>query len=281
MKHILVPTDFSKNSYNALFYAINLFKDEVCTFYILHSFKVKTNPFTSRLNTEKGKLKYYNLLAKAEDQLAELVLNINTSVTKTNNHIYETLAITKPLEEIVPKTIKKKNIDLVIMGTKGATGAKEILFGSNAVKIIKLLHNTPLLLVPKETNTTTLNNIVFATAFKKSYTNKALKALKIFLELTDSSIKVLSVLDTEKLSGIQEKNKEQLEESIKETSHNYHIVQKSKSIEKHIHEFVKNIEYGILSMIKYEHDDFYKITHDATINKLGYHLEKPFLIIPE
>src|SRR5699024_2569912 len=38
MKKILLPTDFSANAYNAIEYALQLFKEEECTFYLLHTF---------------------------------------------------------------------------------------------------------------------------------------------------------------------------------------------------------------------------------------------------
>ena len=36
MKKILIPTDFSENSWNAIKYAVAFFKKTKCTFYILH-----------------------------------------------------------------------------------------------------------------------------------------------------------------------------------------------------------------------------------------------------
>ena len=38
MKNILLPTDFSDNSWNAIEYALKLFKDEPCKFYLLHTY---------------------------------------------------------------------------------------------------------------------------------------------------------------------------------------------------------------------------------------------------
>src|SRR5690554_8211379 len=38
MKQILLPTDFSENSWNAISYALQLFKDEVCTFHLLNTY---------------------------------------------------------------------------------------------------------------------------------------------------------------------------------------------------------------------------------------------------
>ena len=38
MKNILLPTDFSKNSWNAISYALQLFKNETCKFYLLNAY---------------------------------------------------------------------------------------------------------------------------------------------------------------------------------------------------------------------------------------------------
>jgi hypothetical protein len=38
MKRILLPTYFSENAYNAIFYAVQLNKDIKCKFYILHTY---------------------------------------------------------------------------------------------------------------------------------------------------------------------------------------------------------------------------------------------------
>ena len=36
MKNILVPTDFSQNSWNSIEYALKFFKNYTCNFYLLH-----------------------------------------------------------------------------------------------------------------------------------------------------------------------------------------------------------------------------------------------------
>ncbi len=45
MKRILIPTDFSKNAYCALFYAAKLFEDEPCRFIIFNSFEAQIKGF--------------------------------------------------------------------------------------------------------------------------------------------------------------------------------------------------------------------------------------------
>ena len=36
MKNILIPTDFSENSWNAIEYALHFFSKSSCNFYLLH-----------------------------------------------------------------------------------------------------------------------------------------------------------------------------------------------------------------------------------------------------
>ncbi|MEJ2113114.1 MAG: universal stress protein [Flavobacteriaceae bacterium] len=42
-RKILLPTDFSKNAWHAINYALELYKDENCDFYILNAFSATSN----------------------------------------------------------------------------------------------------------------------------------------------------------------------------------------------------------------------------------------------
>ena len=50
MKNILLPTDFSDNSWSAIVYALKLYNDEVCTFYFLHSTTLGVTTMTNLSN---------------------------------------------------------------------------------------------------------------------------------------------------------------------------------------------------------------------------------------
>ena len=63
------------------------------------------------------------------------------------NHDFEIILSADDLEDAMNMAIAKHHIDVVVMGTKGATGAKEIFFGSNTVRMIKKTKQCPLLIV--------------------------------------------------------------------------------------------------------------------------------------
>ncbi len=279
MKNILVTTDFSKNAYDALFYATRLFKKEPCQFYILNTFEVKTPTFTSRLYPEKGSVLYQKLSKKSECQLKEVLQSIVRD-TEDFDHQFEIISISKPLIDTVAKTIESKQIDLVVMGTKGASGIKEAFMGSNTVNIIEAINSSPILVVPENIDIYPLYHIAFATDFTHKYNLNALKTLKSFCKLDDAVLKVIYVAQTKELNNTQQENKFQLDCYFDDVKHNTIRITKNRSVEKHISTMVDYLEFDLLVMIKYRHGFFEKITREAVIKKIGHHTKRPFLIIP-
>jgi len=64
------------------------------------------------------------------------------------NHSFEIILSKEYLHDAIEFAVKQHEIDLVVMGTKGVTGAKEIFFGSNTVDIIKKMKLCPILVIP-------------------------------------------------------------------------------------------------------------------------------------
>ncbi|HMB61517.1 MAG TPA: universal stress protein, partial [Eudoraea sp.] len=56
MKNILIPTDFSRNAWNALSYATSLFKKTRCTFYIVHIDPIVHNEYGDGIARESPEL---------------------------------------------------------------------------------------------------------------------------------------------------------------------------------------------------------------------------------
>ncbi|UWX54492.1 universal stress protein [Maribacter litopenaei] len=116
MKHILIPTDFSENSWNALEYAIYFFKTEVCSFYILHvgelsKSEIKNNSFVLPRKTKSPVIR---------EKLKSLFERI-TDVSTNDNHHFIALQDYGNFIDIVRKTVETKKINLIVMGTKGAS----------------------------------------------------------------------------------------------------------------------------------------------------------------
>lgn len=280
MKRILVPTDFSTNAYCALFYATRLFQNQPCQFYILNTFNVETPVLTSRINTSKGDKLYQELSASSQDGLTKTMHSIILD-SKGLQHSFETISVSKKLVETIQKTIKNLEIDLVVMGTKGASGVKEIIMGSNTVKVIQKIKNCAILAVPDQLDFKTPKNIAFATDFKCFYNEASLKPFLEIVTAFASNIRVIHIHEKEKLNETQEYNLANLKEKFNDFNYCFHWIPGFSKKEKHIQEFIDKMNIDILCMSQYKYGLIESITHEPVIKKIGFHAAVPFLVIPE
>ncbi|MCA0133383.1 universal stress protein [Winogradskyella alexanderae] len=275
MKKILLPTDFSDNSWSAIVYALKLFQDEYCTFYILNSTAFKASAMSNLSNT---------LLRKMKDNALVELLEIRDQIISSDanaNHEFHTVLSTHPLTEAIDTEVRQSEIDLVVMGTKGATGAKEIFMGSNTVKVIKKMKHCPVLLVPDEYDFVIPRQIAFPTDFKVEYSDKQLKPLVDMADLHDSKIRILHINEEEALSQEQDYNYTNLKDKLSNFSSTFHWMPDYSSKEVEIKEFVKDLEIDMLAMVNNKHNCLERIIREPVIKKIGFRPLIPFLVMPE
>ena len=166
MKNIVLPTDFSDNSWNAIFTAVKLYADVECQFYILHAYEPKAlNKLGKKGQQRLGVL--YESLAQYSEQELEKVMTYLAKHLKNPLHHFESVSKSDTLEEAINKIISEKDIDLICMGTQGASGAKQVFMGSNTVKVLKQIGDCPILAVPAEYDFKSLKSLLFPTDFMK------------------------------------------------------------------------------------------------------------------
>ena len=165
MKQILVPTDFSEQAENALQLAAEMAKANDAELLVLHVVEI---PGQQSFSTT-GEPDYADpmeavfvkkMIEKGEQQLEEITqrdivkgVNLKTNI-KAGNAYHNISDIISDYEP-----------DLIVMGTNGATGAEEILIGSNTEKVVRNAH-CPVLSLKKKVTLADLNNIVFASDMK-------------------------------------------------------------------------------------------------------------------
>lgn len=274
--HILLPTDFSDNAWSAALYAMNLYANKSCTFYFSHTWtflNTGSRSYISPSYIEPLKEQAKEKLAASKDR-AEV-----ESKDKDRDHQFETIFTEGELIDTVKFATKEYKMDIVVMGTKGATGAQKILLGSNAVTIIKKLKRCPLMLVPNNCDFTTPIQIAFPTDFNRVYGNELLP-LKHLADLHNSTINILQISDTEDLTEKQIANKEMLETNLENYNYNFKSVLPLGNKEQTIKAFNDENGINILTMINYKHSFIENITKEPLIKKLGFQSKIPFLVIP-
>lgn len=277
MKKILLPTDFSQNSWNAIAYALQLFKDDTCTFYLLNTY----TPIVYHTEYVLVSPEQFDLGYSARDtsvrQLEEFELKMNQEF-KNPNHTIETMAVFNMLIPEVKDIVKEKNIDYIVMGTKGATGAKEVLFGSNTVHMFKNI-KCPILAIPDDFDFEPLKEVLFPTDYEIDYNDNHIKPITNITSLFITNLNILHVSYGYDLTEKQQSNKATLKKYLKDQTHLFHNVS-NQSVPHAITDFQLKTRINMLIMINNKHSFFENLFFKSTINQIGFHLNLPFLVIP-
>ena len=136
MKNILLPTDFSKNSVNAIEYAMEFFKNWECDFYILNVQKT-SEYITDDIMTSSPKDSIYKSIASDNKKDLEQLMTKLKKKYKDQSYTIHPLFDFDNFTDAVNQAVISHNIELIIMGTNGATGAREAIFGSNTLQVIR------------------------------------------------------------------------------------------------------------------------------------------------
>lgn len=277
MKKILLPTDFSDNSWNAIKYALQYFKEDKCHFYIVNTY----TPVIYQVEyMEIGSAQFGLIDAMKETSTKGLKIirkKIDKEFKNSNHSFTEVSSFNTFTTEINELTIKN-NIDYIVMGTQGATGAIQVLFGSNTVHIIKNA-KCPVLAIPSGFAFEKPLEVLFPSDYQIEYQKEHIKPLLDVAKSFGSRVNIMNASFGYDLSEFQESNKKLLAGFFKKMAHIFHSVS-NQTVEDAITKFQLKHRINLLVMINNKHSFFENLFFKSTINHIGFHLNIPFLVIP-
>lgn len=159
MKRILVPTDFSIQAENALQVAAQMAAKFDSEIYLLHSMEVPLHLANSGDSGSLPEALYFIKLAeKRFNEILKKPYLQDITINETIGHgeIYNDIR----------EAVKKNKIDLIVMGSHGASGFKEMFIGSNTEKVVRT-SDIPVLVIKNHHKNFVINDFVFATDFSK------------------------------------------------------------------------------------------------------------------
>lgn len=276
MKNILLPTDFSENAYNAIKYAVQLFQEKECRFFLLNTYTpiLYDNEYLVYSATQPTLTEIYrnNSIKGLERVLRRIKRNF-----PNEKHVFEKISSFNLLSDEIRELVKEKEIDLIVMGTKGATGAEEILFGSHTVHAIKKA-KCPLLAIPAHYDYRAPNNILFPTDYESKVT-KLISPLKEIAHDNAANVHFLHVYFGVELSEEQAKTKKALKRSFADLHHQFYSIS-DKSVPQAIYDFQEEKKVDLLALINNKHSFFENLLFRPIVNEIGFHVKVPFLVIP-
>ena len=280
MKKIILPTDFSENAWNAIFTALKLYADLKCHFFVLNAYEPNVLKPLGSKGHKRLDVIYDSLSQHSESELSQILTYLEKNHINPN-HSFETLSVESTFEEAIQQIAAEKDADLIIMGTQGATGAKQIFLGSNTVKVIHQVKNIPILAIPEGFNFQRLKTFIFSTDFMKPYDKFELKSLTELVNTWHAEIEVVHVAEEFKLNEIQQTNKKILEERFSGMVFKFTDLPFQSSTAYTIKEHINKKTSDILGIMRHQHTFMQKLTGEPVVKKIAFQSTIPVLFLPE
>ena len=275
MKKILLPTDFSANAQTALNAALSTAKKFDSDLYILNTYNINVG--------------HYGFFDQLEDKVKDASKNEMTKLKESvlasgfpedKLHLFSEHGI---LTDIVKKMNKQFDFDLLIMGTKGASGVEEVLIGSRTADVVSSIQ-VPVLVVPENSTNFNFDVITYAADFKYIKSKRLLSPLNAFAKAFNSKINFLRV--TKPTDDELTLNKDFDEMGVKysewfgKQEHSFHY-ETNDHVEEGINNFSVKSNTNLLCVLARKNGLIRFLFHKSVSKKLTYHTKMPLLIIQE
>lgn len=170
MIKVLVPFDFSQTANYALNFATGLAsKYSNMEIVVLH---IIETPVATGMGTMGGGLEsvpdfqnqiyFMELIETRKRQMAELEEKYNRSIFNL-----KTKVVLGSVFKSISESVAEQDPDLIVMGSKGASGLEEVMIGSNTEKVVRTA-TCPVITIKAETDVAKMKKVVFASDFRYS-----------------------------------------------------------------------------------------------------------------
>lgn len=280
MRKILVPTDFSDNAMKACFYAAEIAQKSEATIYLLHVIE----PVIDRIRQP------YPLHERLEEEIVKNRFSEVNAIRRSVLSLFPSIKIESELARgsvatSIFECARKKDADLIVMGTKGATGLKEVFMGSVATDTM-VQASLPVLAIPDAYKMEEPDAILLATNHfeeKTTLLKPIIELAKLFSATIHAVVFVdgqhadesLYLFNTTQLNHYMEF----LKRSFPDVAFKGEVL-KGDDFEKTIESYDEKNEVDIIAMIIYPKSFWDRFLRKSITKQMAFHSKIPVLAIP-
>ena len=279
-RKILLPTDFSENASQAIKYALELYKDEKCLFYVLNVFFMQATDIESLMRMEPGSELFKTTKHNSESELHRVLSAFAFGDNGNPNHSFQTLSVFSDPLQAIKTIVKEKDIELIVMGTRGQTNSRSKIYGSTATDVMEDIRNCPVIVVPQLAKQELPKEIVFPTGFKNSFKKRELSYLIDIAKICNASIKILHISEDGKLNEKYASNKKLLDEYFEDVDHSFHFLSNI-AVPAAINCFVESRGSDMVAFMNRKHSFFASILNQPLVKGIAYNSKVPILVMHE
>jgi nucleotide-binding universal stress UspA family protein len=280
MRTILCPVDFSPFAENALVFADGLASLTGAKLLILHVFSMPEGsppaesyfqPATSQagINLEVEEI----TVPKLED----IVQRLRQAHDKSGVQ-YEYLIRYGAATSEIRRVANEKKADLIVMGTSGANGLKELLEGTLTANVAENAH-CPVLVVPQKAAYKSWKHILFATDLESQFPAEVARVTEL-ASLFQAQISFLHVVKEERV-GEDDRAKDQFNEisNMFNYSNVAFFTNENKNVEEGITRFMTQMKADLLVMSNHPRSAWEELFKHSHTKEMAYHVQIPLLVI--
>lgn len=274
MNTILVPLDFSEPSENALEFAVGIANDLKANILLLHteqmpiaSYELEPVAFTIQNNIELNT----NLLLDRANKIKEIypsIGSINYSVEMGD------------LKSNITEYIRKKNIDLIVMGITGKTSTlSKVFFGSNAITISRSA-KVPVIIVPNKCRYSGIKNIAYACDYREHAEGvNDLIEIKNISKIFKALLNVIHIIPEGHLLTDKEVETDTYIESQLDNIKHRSFIFPRKNIVAEILDFIQVQKVDLIVLEQAKHSFFHEIFYPSVTKELAFNSPIPVMTI--
>jgi len=272
MKKIIVPTDFSSAAKNALDYAINLAKSYQAEIYLLNAYSMPHSGSAVMIDVSDVLKK--DSTGKLDEESARVENSLDGLTLKTFSQNGSVAMVISQVAEHI-------NADLIVMGTTGATGLKEVFIGSNTADLIKGT-KLPIIAVPAESSNKTIAKVAVSVDLHHLEAASVFDPLKDILEANKASLKMINIADNMKsidpVNFVDEAV--DIDNMFFGIEHSFKFLE-GKDIEEEILAYTKDENIDLLVVVTRKRNFFERLFHKSMSKKLTMHSSVPIMILSD
>ncbi|MDB5116185.1 MAG: Nucleotide-binding universal stress protein UspA family [Mucilaginibacter sp.] len=281
MKTYLVPIDFSHASIHAAEFAAELSKQtNVETILLLNAYYV--SPYETMLpNPDMVLLREEEIESNAADRIKKLdhLKNKLSKLVRPGVEIITHLNRSHLLRAVIENSLNR-NVDLVILGSKGNSSKDDSQIGSHVIKISKA-SPVPVIVVPPAYDFENVKRVVVACDFNKVKETVPLEALKRLLDKKKFELLIVNIdNETKHLAGDAERMAEEtsLHAMLKQYHPKYYYLNNTDIING-ILQFATDHDAQLVIALPHKYSFFQSLLHDSVSQKLAESAAVPVLLL--
>jgi len=278
MKKILIPTDLSSNASNAISYAFQLFRNSNVQFYILHVNHPIIDMPTSSIEF-MSPTTYPDLVSQkkmVEKQIFKVIEKLNSKDDNFNFEIENEIGFAG---DVIVSKAQELNCDLIIMGTKGATGLSQFFIGSVTASVMRK-SAVSVLAIPENFTFEKLEKIVFATDYEGISNKKTLQPLFELARMFDAKVMMFHAIEAKEpiAAYIEELQVWKAEKNFHQVRHTNSIAS-CENIPDGILDFAGENEADLIAIIPHTYNFFENLLHKSVSKQIAFESKTPILAL--